>query len=377
MKILMLADVYHPDTIGGAGRVAAELANGLHKLNCNIRVITRATSRAPQLRESIDGIEFFRYPINPSKPFSFIQTARKEIENCLSVALENFRPDIIDLHQPLSAYSSFSLQSLKKIPSVYTFHSSWADELAVRGGIHALFSPIARLVEKQVLKNADKIVVLSAYSEKRVLSINSKCRIKIIPGGVDLEKFPLKKNCALHSPPVILTVRNLVRRMGLDHLINAAIILKKKGVKFELRIGGTGPLEKKLRSAAEPLEDSCKFLGYIPEEKISSVYRDADLFVLPTIAIEGFGLVILESFASGTPVIGTDIGAIPELLELQGSEYVVESSDAPALAKKIELFFERKDKIAPSQLRNIAEEFPWSERAKKILALYHELSLKK
>jgi len=87
--------------------------------------------------------------------------------------------------------------------------------------------------------------------------------------------------------------------------------------------------------------------------------------------------VILESFASGTPVIGTDIGAIPELLELQGSEYVVESSDAPALAKKIELFFERKDKIAPSQLRNIAEEFPWSERAKKILALYHELSLKK
>ena len=186
---------------------------------------------------------------------------------------------------------------------------------------------------------------------------------EIVPGGVDLERFPLKPERPRHAPPAILTVRNLVRRMGLDALIDAAILLKESGIDFELGIGGEGPLNQELRNLARPLGAACRFLGRIPEEKLPEYYRAADLFVLPTAAIEGFGLVILEAFASGTPVLGTPIGAIPELVGLQGEGYLSTGITAPEIADAIRHFLTRPDPVSTSALRQIAEDYSWSRRA--------------
>jgi glycosyltransferase involved in cell wall biosynthesis len=175
------------------------------------------------------------------------------------------------------------------------------------------------------------------------------------------------------APPAILTVRNLVRRMGLDALIDAAIMLKDSGVAFELGIGGEGPLNQELRERARPLGAACRFLGRIPEERLAEYYRAADLFVLPTAAIEGFGLVILEAFASGTPVLGTPIGAIPELVGLQGDGYLSTGITALEIADAIRHFLTRTDPIAPAALRGLAEAYSWTRRAEAMTRIYEHL----
>lgn len=104
--------------------------------------------------------------------------------------------------------------------------------------------------------------------------------------------------------------------MGLEPLIeafNRSPILREKGL---LLIGGRGALESSLKARVRTrgLAGAVRFLGHIPEKGLPAAYQAADFFVLPTRRLEGFGLVILEALASGTPVLGTPVGAIPEVL---------------------------------------------------------------
>jgi glycosyltransferase involved in cell wall biosynthesis len=373
MRILMLAEVFHPDTVGGAGRVAAELARTLAEAGDEVRVISRQTRSAPDAFEERSGFKIFRYPVAMENPFAFLNSTRRGLQSGLESALKNFTPEVLDLHQPHLAYHALGHRALSSVPAVYTFHSSWADELKVKGGSRRLIAPLAGGIERAVLQHANTIVVLSEFSRRRVVEIAPQAPITIVPGGVDLDAFPVKSARGDQDPPVLLTVRNLVKRMGIDQLIGAALLLKKKGRRVQLRIGGTGPLMEDLKKLAVPLGKDCLFLGYIRDEDLSRQYQGADVFVLPTVAIEGFGLVILEAFASGTPVLGTPVGAIPELLGLQGHGYVTPAAAADAIADGIEHTLTRRDRIAPEKLRRIAEDFSWRKRTERVRALYAQL----
>ena len=373
MRVLVITEVFHPDMIGGAGRVAAELARGLAASGHVVRVVTRMTRLAPQAVEERDGYRIFRYPADPKNPFSILSETRRGLHEAIRRAVSGFRPDVLDLHQPHAAYHALALRELAGIPAVYTFHSSWADEMRIRGGGFALFAPIAGRVEETALKNVNTVIVLSEYSRRRVAEIAPRVGCVVVPGGVDLEQFPLKSRRGRHVPPALLTIRNLVKRMGLDALIDASIMLKKEGVEFELGIGGDGPLLDDLRARARPLGANARFLGRIPEEKLAEYYRAADLFVLPTAAIEGFGLVILEAFSSGTPVVGTPVGAIPELVGLQGDGFLSTGTSAPEIADALRHLLARPDPIAPEDLRRIAESYSWAKRAGTVVAIYERL----
>jgi glycosyltransferase involved in cell wall biosynthesis len=373
MRVLLLAEVFHPDTVGGAGRVAAELARTLVEAGDEVRIISRQTRSAPAPFEERSGFRIYRYSVSLSNPFAFLNSTRRGLQTGLESALADFAPDVIDLHQPHLAYHALSHHALSSVPAVYTFHSSWADELRVKGGSRRIVAPLAGGIERRVLDHANTIIVLSEFSRRRVAEIAPKAPITIVPGGVDLDAFPVKRAHADQDPPVLLTVRNLVKRMGIDQLIGAAILLKEKGRRVQLRIGGAGPLMGELRKKAEPLGKDCVFLGYIRDEDLSRHYREADVFVLPTVAIEGFGLVILEAFASGIPVLGTPVGAIPELLGLQGHGYVTPSATADAIADGIEHILTRTDRISPDRLRRIADDFSWRKRTERIRALYRQL----
>lgn len=383
MNVLIVTDVYHPDTIGGAGRVAAELARCLAARGHAVKVISRATRRATTALEVRDGVTIHRYPVDARNPVAFISQTRSGIASQLDIALDGFTPDVLDLHQPLSALRAMAAPALRGVPAAYTFHSSWTDELRVRGGWRRWLAPVAAPIEKSALTAARALVVLSEYSRRRVSAIAPGMPTIIIPGGVDLEAFPVKTATPAHVVPVLLTIRNLVPRMGLDILIAAAKRLAEEGEEFELRIGGSGPLLAQLRADARPLGSRVKFLGRIPEDDLSGAYRDADLFILPTAAIEGFGLVILEAFSSGTPVVGTPVGAIAELAGLQGHGYVAAAATPEAIADALREMLARHrngrgrvtdgELITPANLRALAERYSWSRRAGAVEALYKKL----
>ena len=109
---------------------------------------------------------------------------------------------------------------------------------------------------------------------------------------------------------ILFTVRNLVPRMGLENLISAFEIVQSGRTDLLLIIGGEGPLEPALKEQTRQcgVEEFVRFVGYIPDEDLPSYYQMADLFILPTIELEGFGLVTVEALASGLPVLGTPVG---------------------------------------------------------------------
>ncbi len=175
----------------------------------------------------------------------------------------------------------------------------------------------------------------------------------IIPGGVDLKRFqPVqdKKNIRQHlgislEKVLLFTVRNLVPRMGLKNLILAMKDIVKEISDIYLVIGGDGPLKENLRTLTNTLglNNFIHFVGFIPENQLPDFYRMADIFVLPTRELEGFGLVTLEALASGIPVLGTPIGGTKEILKKFDSRFLFNNTDNNSIANLIlKLYFNKK-----------------------------------
>jgi glycosyltransferase involved in cell wall biosynthesis len=147
--------------------------------------------------------------------------------------------------------------------------------------------------------------------------------------------------------------------MGLDQLVRAAAILKGQGLRFRVLLGGAGPLADSLQDLVRraELEEIVFFLGRVPDADLPLCYAAADCFVLPTRALECFGLIVLEAYACGTPVIGTPVGAIPELIGQVGPQWLTDGTDAAAIAQRMRAFLRKELVGDPTGLRTLAEHY--------------------
>ncbi|HEY9598248.1 MAG TPA: glycosyltransferase family 4 protein, partial [Cyanophyceae cyanobacterium] len=171
-------------------------------------------------------------------------------------------------------------------------------------------------------------------------------KIHIIPGGVDTTRFQpnLSSQQAreqLNWPQdriILFTPRRLVHRMGIDILLTALAKIKPKVPDVWLAVAGKGKLRDSLEQQATELglNNHVKFLGYLPDEQLPVAYQAADLTVVPSQSLEGFGLIILESLACGTPVLCTPVGGMPEILEPFSPELITDSTNEDAIALKLE-----------------------------------------
>jgi len=170
-------------------------------------------------------------------------------------------------------------------------------------------------------------------------------KMVVIPGGVDLQRFSpavdkmeIRRRLSIPEQRMILfTVRDLEPRMGLENLIYAFKEVIKELPDSYLILGGHGPLKNKLISLTHELgvEDYIRFVGFILEEDLPDYYRTADVFILPTVELEGFGLITLEALASGIPVLGTPVGGTVEILGKLDSRYLFEDSKPESMASLI------------------------------------------
>jgi len=238
---------------------------------------------------------------------------------------------------------------------------------------------VMKWVEGYALSQSNRIFLLSDYSTRQVLRIHKIPEEKItkLRPGVEKEKFRLgmesegrgeNKASIPEDKIVFLTVRNLVPRMGIDHLIEAfanSRLLKGYAVLLVVGSGSMGNMLKKI-VAKNRLQKIVKLVGRVHDEDLPKFYRSADFFVLPTEALEGFGLVILESLASGTPVIGTPIGAIPEVIGKFDPNFLLDGADAESIRRKLEHILKNRDAYykSPIECRNfILKNFTWEKMA--------------
>jgi glycosyltransferase involved in cell wall biosynthesis len=252
------------------------------------------------------------------------------------------RPDaLIVSHFALNA--SPLLSQARRHPLVVHFQGPWGEESRVEG--EGPLTVLAKeMVERAVYRRASQAIVLSA-AFRDVLARRygvPEQRIHVIPGGVDADRFAIAKSrdeCrrALGWPegrPIVLCVRRLVRRVGLDALVDAAAELRKRVPEALVLIAGRGPLEEELeaRIAARGLANHVRLLGFVADSALPAAYRAADLTVVPTAALEGFGLVTVESLAAGTPCIVTPVGGLTDVVAPFAPQLVTRSPSATDVA---------------------------------------------
>ena len=238
------------------------------------------------------------------------------------------------------------LDRLGSRPFVVHFQGPWGDESRIEGA-SALSAGAKTVLERAVYRRANASIVLSsAFREILVTRFGVRREsVHLIPGGVEMARFDHatsrpESRAILGWPAdrrIVLCVRRLVRRVGLDILIDACVELKRTVPDVLVLIAGTGPLGSELqqRISAHGLEDVVKLIGYVPDEQLPLAYRAADLTVVPTIALEGFGLITVESLAAGTPCVVTPVDALSEIVAPLSPALVASSATAGALATTI------------------------------------------
>ena len=283
-------------------------------------------------------------------------------------------------HPYLTSLIAGKLAKYYEKPFILTQHNTFID-------YNNIFNYIEKgndlTVGKETLKQADKIITVSNATKEYVLSLGANPnKIKVLHNGVDLKRFkplPLvkaemrKKLGIPKDAKVVLTVRRLVYKNGVDTLIDAANLAVKKKPALVFIIAGKGPDMASVQSQIEQLglEKNIKLTGFVADQDLSLYYNTADLFVLPSKSGEGLPLVALEAMACGLPVIATNVGGINEIM-VKGFGKLVPANNPEALTDAILEFADINNDTG--ELRAIVEaQYSWDKNVDKLIEIYEEL----
>lgn len=332
MHVLVAAHDFYPDPgSGGTGRYVYETAREFVDRDHDVSVLTRRRGDVPTA-ETVEGVDVYRYDVSvagESAPGIARQLpeATRTVADLVRTATAERSADVVSFQGPLT--SLFVDRAVADaVPRVLTFHSPWPTEYEIKARNDPSVSALRRrinvrlrkLTEGRVVRAADRAVVLSEFMGDRLERVYGRDDSTVVPGGVDVERFSPDVTA---SPRVdadgtsFLTVRRLSERMGHDVLIDAFARVAPEHPAAELFVAGDGPLREELkrRAAEAGVADRVTFLGYVPDGDLPNVYAGADVFVLPTTQLEGFGLATMEALAAGTPAVGTAVGGTVDVLD--------------------------------------------------------------
>lgn len=377
LSVVHLTNAIAPDKLGGLERYVRELAEQLVKDGVEVSILTkRVLPESPRHEVTAEGLSIFRHDAPSKSKRTFALRYPFVVGHGVLRDLRRFpKSTVLNCHYALTTLPL--LMTRRRF--VYTFHAPVHKEVLMeRGGSYSLptflqKSAVAavRLVEKSVLHRASAIVVLSdaMAQEVRELSPSSVGKISKIPGGFDSEFFcPAEKSD--HSTPSdsfrLFTARRLTIRTGVVELAEAIALLRSRGDNVTLRIAGDGHQRNEVEQRIQQLDlaEYVTLLGRITDEQVRDEYRQADLVMMPTQHLEGFGLTSAEAMACGTVVAGTPIGANCEVLGQFNARLVSVDASPQAMADKIHEL--RKNDDFLREMRVTAADYAvrrWSWRA--------------
>ncbi|MBD5396184.1 MAG: glycosyltransferase family 4 protein [Lachnospiraceae bacterium] len=344
---------------------------------CDVTALVPAASGAKD-REILEGVEVIRYhyfPIHKWETLCYPGAIVSRIKEkkirvllvpflLLSLYLHLFKLlpqfDMVHAHWLIP---QGIVQSFFKTPYIVTGHG---------GDVTSMNQGILRKLKIRCLKRADHVTVVSEHLKNIIQQMVPEIHPDIISMGVDAGKFGgqyyVSNYFGQGNRKVVLFVGRLVEIKGVEYLIEAM-----KSVDALLVIVGDGPLKDKLQLKADGLgKNEVKFLGGKTHEELKNIFASADVFVIPSItaadgAKEGFGLVILEAMASGLPVIASNSGGIPQLIQNGINGLLCEEKDIEALSISINKLL--NDKQLSQQLvdngKRTIKQYDYSLIAKK------------
>lgn len=309
MKVLQLTVHYSPN-LGGVETHLLDLIRELVKRKHQIFVLTYrplSVKAAWRVREKQPGIDILRLPWLPglfnklsAYPMWEFLYLFPGLFLALPFVLIAFRPNVIHAHGLVAGCVGVFWGRLFGVRTVISTHSIY----------HFPPSGLYRWAAKTILTWADQNLCLSNQSKNELTALGvPKEKVGRFVYWVDLQKFkPLnklkcKKELGWSGQFVVFFLGRLVPEKGIPELLRA-VKLFKKGIR--LVIAGSGPLE----SAAKNY-----YIGRVSQDQLPIYYNAADLVIVPSTHEEGFGRIIIESLACGTPIIAANRGAIPEAMD--------------------------------------------------------------
>jgi glycosyltransferase involved in cell wall biosynthesis len=362
MNIVLFAEVTVERVIGGAERVLRQQALGLAKLGHYVHVIARAPFESAEANLSIGSVTERRYAVTRTSEPAFVWSSVQNSLRAFDLTRQVCPVDIAIIHQSLAGLGPILFRYGMVSLWVYVCHSLAHEEYLTRAERAAtrlervrrrLSVRARRWIERTVIRRCHHVIVLSEFMKQQVMATHGIVSkdITVVPGAADPATFypahdrnEIRRELKLpESRTLLFTVRNLVPRMGLENLLEAMTMLGEEQRNLLLLIGGEGQLRPRLEELirSRGLQDSVQLLGFVPEDQLAKYYQASDLVVLPTLQLEGFGLVTVEALACGTPVVGTPVGAIPEVLSTVDPLLVTEGTDGLSLAKTLRLLLKR------------------------------------
>ena len=369
MNYLCAVDSYFPDYPGGAARVALDIALLMREYGHQVTMICRAENGKGDTSTTTgpEGIRILRYKqpkLNNLSPFYTLNQI-KAVEKAVRKLLSNIKWDIVHIHSLFMGAGV--METLGDDPCyLCTVHSpvvaeqqvNWAHQGLI-GKVKLLFGlRMLRRLENKILHKSSAIHVLSKFTGSQVQHFHHLAdKATIIPHWIQPQYLRTKTKAQARTllawprnTPILFTVRNHIPRTGLDIAIDAVVPLAiQKRCVFV--VAGDGPMRTMLQQRARNAgagPSQIVFTGHLSDEELMLAYQAADLFVLPTVELECFGLIILEALAMGCPIVATNVAAIPELLEPILPEFIVPANSVTALRTKLQDYLEGR-LVVPGQ----------------------------
>jgi glycogen(starch) synthase len=386
-RVLILSWEYPPVIEGGLARHVRKLAEALVRQGVTVDVLTRGVGDGPEVSEH-GGVTVHRvrepgWPRDLDRFVAWVERMNEDMLLAGEALAREHDYDLIHGHDWLVAQASAALAEEIEVPYITTIHATehgrhqgWVKD-EPQAHIHA--------TECRMAQRADATIVCSYYMRGHVADIFDieESRVAVIPNGVDPSELQptgdlkaLRASFAAPQEKLVLLVGRLVYEKGFQLALDAlpGVIEQVGDVRF--LVAGSGTHEAELKAQAERLGlgEHGTFVGWIGDDVLHSLYRIADLCVIPSI-YEPFGLVALEAMASGCPCIVADTGGLREVVpvgERVGLRF--NGGDAEHLGVMIERLLvddELRDRLVTEASEHVLR-FDWDDIALRTREIYDQ-----
>jgi glycogen synthase len=387
MRALILSWEYPPLIEGGLARHVRKLAESLADRGIDVHVIARGREEDPPEQER-GGVLIHRVrePERPRDLGEFVTWIERMNGDMLAHGVElgdRYDFDVVHGHDWLVAGACDHLANRFRAPFVVTIHAT--EYGRHQGWVAKHPQSYIHGVETWMANRAQRVITCSAYMREHVADIYGleASRIAVIPNGIDPSELvpvadlpALRGRFARPDETLVLLVGRLVYEKGFQLALEALPRLIERVGDVRFIVAGSGTAEHELREQATQLglDGYGTFLGWIGDDLLHSLYRIADLTVVPSI-YEPFGLVALEAMASGCPCVVADTGGLREVVPNEEVGLRFRSRDPSSLASMAERLLtdaRLRDRLVAEASEHVLS-FDWADVARQVDAVYEDL----
>jgi glycosyltransferase involved in cell wall biosynthesis len=289
--------------------------------------------------------------------------------------IREIQPDIIHLHGLYILDNLFLIATAWKLPNMVV--STW--------GLDVVYGTPGRepwsraFIRRFLLAQAKRITATSRFlAAETARYIPAHKHVYVIPFGVDLGRFCYhvrEKEC---DDVVIGYMKNLVEGNGPECFIRAVSRIVRRYPNIRVTIAGAGYLMEELKQLTRELGlwERVDFLGHIPHQRVPDILSSMDIFVMPSVWPEAFGVCAVEAQATGLPVIATRVGGIPEVIQDGLTGILVEPRHVDQLTEAIAILIQNpqlRQKMGRAGRRWMEQHYDWAENARMMEDLYRDM----